>query len=998
MTSDLKILADNREALLLADVAAWLHMIGKYHEDFVNGDNSMDTEIPADLTRDFPTLDKLLKDDWPSKFWNKLPITELNAQKLTIYDLIRYHRDRNNSQSGFLKLFFDAHGRGSGTEKGVLKKTAYDKHTNQVYLAKAFGYEPTPIDTKSLKERKKQLYQFLYDQLKDLKSLLDSNAALNPDEWNKWRQPFINQLQEDFSTSVGDTRLPINDVSLLDQISATVAFFKTELAEVILNGWKDPLDESNKFKYRIICVSFDATGFIAQSPRIGDILARIQIIKRAFDEVKKLIEVDYPLGLEIYRDTNRVAFLAPDVNKLLEIQDSKNSSEKTLRQLIEERCNNILKGEVDINVSLHSPGSRNVFFIGNELSKPLKPLSPKLSFLEKSWGIKADKCLICQIRPQGYGAELIKEYENRVSDYTQKALERKMCCICMSRLQGRAKDWTNNLNKTIWIDEVADINGRIALIVGKFDLKHWLNGEMTSTFRNPKDNCKVEFSEIAQEFAKNQNGKLNNLSKYKEIGETYAKTIQGLYNLLIQDEDLSEDVYSSIPKAEKIALAVWRKTPSFARIRRVWESTKKFWMEIDQKFGGTADPVSKRLKLIGDFESKNGNGLSDYNAYEAELEGVRFSIFNSKNKGLLVIENLQWLAKKMGTTQKDLETYESSIEFVQRKLTGKALRIYDPEDKNREKPIGSLKGLQIDFESTPYTPAISILSEPSTFMAIVPANKAMEVAKGIKEKYEKEMGKVRNRLPLTIGMVFAKSHTPLVALMDAGRRMLKIPTEEEDWVLNDDTKGCDNNCILNFNDGITWKVPVKMGDGTTDDVWYPYFYVNGVPAGRSRAFKGPKGWLVHVTELKKGDKVKVTPSRFDFEFLDTSSRRFEVSYENGKRRGPTKRERPFLLEELDDFKELWDVFWKGLSRSQIKSLIELIETKREEWLPEKRNSVFKRFVYDVLHNANWKNEKPERGKLEKLEKAAVSGKLRDIVELYMNILKEEIKNKKEGYE
>lgn len=214
--------------------------------------------------------------------------------------------------------------------------------------------------------------------------------------------------------------------------------------------------------------------------------------------------------------------------------------------------------------------------------------------------------------------------------------------------------------------------------------------------------------------------------------------------------------------------------------------------------------------------------------------------------------------------------------------------------------------------------------------------------------------------------------------------MLKIPTGEEDWALNGDSENCDTDCILNFENGITWKVPIKMGDKKTDDVWYPYFYVNGVPAGRSKAFKGPKGWLVHVTELKKGDKVKVTPSRFDFEFLDTSSRRFEVSYENGKRRGSTKRERPFLLEELDYFIKLWDTFSGGLARSQIKNIIGLIETKREEWLPE-GNGVFEKFGHDVLHNANWKNTIPSE--IKELENAAVSSKLRDIVEFYMDILK-----------
>lgn len=46
-------------------------------------------------------------------------------------------------------------------------------------------------------------------------------------------------------------------------------------------------------------------------------------------------------------------------------------------------------------------------------------------------------------------------------------------------------------------------------------------------------------------------------------------------------------------------------------------------------------------------------------------------------------------------------------------------------------------------EPKPYVKAVQILSEPSTFMAIVPASKAMNVAKHIQEKYDREMGKVK---------------------------------------------------------------------------------------------------------------------------------------------------------------------------------------------------------------------------------------------------------------
>ena len=41
------------------------------------------------------------------------------------------------------------------------------------------------------------------------------------------------------------------------------------------------------------------------------------------------------------------------------------------------------------------------------------------------------------------------------------------------------------------------------------------------------------------------------------------------------------------------------------------------------------------------------------------------------------------------------------------------------------------------------------------------------------------MGKVRNRLPLTLGVVYGGRRTPLASLLDAGRRMLRHPARTD---------------------------------------------------------------------------------------------------------------------------------------------------------------------------------------------------------------------------
>jgi hypothetical protein len=64
----------------------------------------------------------------------------------------------------------------------------------------------------------------------------------------------------------------------------------------------------------------------------------------------------------------------------------------------------------------------------------------------------------------------------------------------------------------------------------------------------------------------------------------------------------------------------------------------------------------------------------------------------------------------------------------------------------------------------------------------------------------------------------------------------------------------------------------------------------------------------------------------------------------------------------------------------------LLETKRTEWPIEDNNLVFKIYVSDVFNNASWL-KKPGKEEFDLIVKAAVSGKLKDVIELYMDISK-----------
>src|SRR5205085_156807 len=106
----------------------------------------------------------------------------------------------------------------------------------------------------------------------------------------------------------------------------------------------------------------------------------------------------------------------------------------------------------------------------------------------------------------------------------------------------------------------------------------------------------------------------------------------------------------------------------------------------------------------------------------------------------------------------------------------------------------------------------------------------------IKEKYEEEVGKVRNRLPLITGIVFAGARTPLPAILDAGRRILNQPASYEQWkikCLEKITKSPNRgpwpskvNFMLEKDEHILpMKVQTVMSNGTTPDEWYPYWHM-----------------------------------------------------------------------------------------------------------------------------------------------------------------------------
>ena len=951
--SSLEELAQHRDKLLLAEAVAWLHDMGKCDERHLKKSAS-----------DYGKLQPI-EYHYKTTHSGRVGMLELKllGESVPLKDLIEQGKPgtfQKTSAPWLMRILGLCHG-----VAHIEKAETYYLEKQKVAdtrLSTPFGYEFAPITG-------------LQTQL----DALDFNTIAH-------RSDFMREVKDAFSKTVGETRRPLNDVSLWIWSNTAAAFYKAALAFAVLRYPADP----SALHWRLLSVRFNGLQFLENVARISDLLARQKLIEDSFRKVRLLLEETYPLGTEVYGDENGSVFIVPDIDTLLELQDQRGT---TLYQLI---LDAFKSGTIDVKKQLQVGGEVVPHVILGptwpsaavpwpslkELNPPpILPIAQQLPempanradphSISRWWRNESqDICSVCHLRPQGWEASAHPMHHGyRAEGKTCppalrcqlcKTLERKVCSICEQRREDRSQRWADKeRNTTIWLDEVADTHGRLALIVGKFGLEPWLDGRV--------------------------------LFYPKGLGKAGV-----------------------VPSSEQMI-----ETGTPARLLRVWETTQKFWQAITSNFKNCIDPVNTRLHLYGEFRSASKediDALAVSHTYDLEVGSSNLSITCIASGEYLTVDNLRRVALLLGAPKAIYEDETKAANYLQDHLQDNSWDVEEPTGYGSpNKPRGQLHITNVPQEHISYVPAISLFDEPRIFMALVPAAEALNVAQAIQNRYKEEMSKVHNRLPLTLGIVFAESRTPLPAILDAGRRMLKPPTGYEEWTVRKvdllpvkDSWPTEVKLLLEKNaQRLPITVRTVMGDKTIKDVWYPYWRVEKdssghPPSGRTRQYFDGKGNIwVHIHNLQEGDVVSFMPSRFDFEFLDTAARRFEVSYEGDRRRRIPPSSRPYYLEQLNELEELWTILSQGLTTTQIHNLLGIIEAKRAEWRVGQQNSLsqqtFEAVVHDALSNAEWRSDaQPSEDQLRRLCQAAVSGQLADVVELYIRILKCQTQLDKQG--
>lgn len=728
-----------------------------------------------------------------------------------------------------------------------------------------------------------------------LEAASKKDAVTNYEAWRRTADNII-ETQSQF---LADSRKPIHDTRVSDIARSASAFLKAAISWWLVEGVKA---EPNgvQLEWCLLRVALDGPGFVNQAVRIPDMLARRKLAGEALDALRKRLEWCVPIANEIYRDERGSVFLCANFKK-----EQRTEVETLLREAWEGTAvaDELQWRAVWGDPFALGPEGGYSFQLGKLLEEAPPVAAGSVTKIQAAWsGVSGcEVCTVCGLRPMGT---------------KKKERARKVCAACEKRREDRSVAWigpaSTDSNHTIWIDEAADANGRIVLFCARFRLKPWL-----------------------------------------EDGGYLEKSY-----FLNPDPDPSR----------RRSLA-----PSFARLQRLWAETTEFWEETLRLAEQVCGERKGRLEIRGRFLNSGGNldelgpGHTYYLSQERgkrQLSVVSAPMENGKNGEvrLLLAENPErafqlYVGRRAGDPQNPgTMWYLSQLQGL---LRGK-WEVEEPTgygSPNRN--VGALSALEgaADLEITidenrAWYPIIEILKDPYALMFLAPAEAGADTLEKTIAHYGERMAKVRDRLGIDFGLVYAPATTPLPAVVQAGRAMLSRRGARREYAKGE----------------TGWDLPedkFRANVETANGVWE------------------------HYAELAKGTRFRAEESTLDFEFLESAGRRFEVAYagEPARRRVSEKAHRPIRIEDFTKVRQCWETLKASFGMAQIKALDGLLHAKRTEWGAEHLSCDF---IKAAFWNADWKkgSAKDTRPQdIEFLTDCVKRGWFADALEIFLSIEK-----------
>lgn len=263
--------------------------------------------------------------------------------------------------------------------------------------------------------------------------------------------------------------------------------------------------------------------------------------------------------------------------------------------------------------------------------------------------------------------------------------------------------------------------------------------------------------------------------------------------------------------------------------------------------------------------------------------------------------------------------------------------------------------------------------DPGRFLVLMPAKRAWEFIRSMYDQYLKTAGRVRHLLPFHLSAAVFYQKAPLYIGIDAMRRFSKIATGSiSEWWTLDHIKKEEDHYDLSWIDHhgrkVDWRMPATIPNGD-DERFFIWFWVKGQ--------RRP----VSIGDVRSGQQVRVWPSTFDYEVLDTTSRRYDIRMSQaGEAKGRPHHflgdagPRPYPLAAIGQWEEIMNKsIFKKMDPTQMNRMISLVGRIHLEWRGCDAET-FRRQNEDYLSLYFGRENIPE------FIEAAVSGSLLDLYE------------------
>lgn len=990
-------LRQHRPLLLALEAIGWLHMTGKASADFLraHGGQKSDYEYKKWDEKEnppFPWHDLLrwVKDRFALNG---------NAWPDTLTEFVRKHTKKDK---GLLGLLQAGHAMASGIEKNLPSATSkyLGQDITHMWLSTVFGQPVRNLLADPPELLTEPGWKWLLERIDKL--LKDLEALGNPtkhhttngiDGWWHWRNAAVGPegwLRQAFSSTLAETRLSNNDVTLFDQSYVAAALFKSAAAGAILEGKLFPWSSDGlkqQTRWRLLTVGMGADHYEARAVKIGDWTGARLTIEELFNRICRLVEIDLAVGSLLYRDGETCVFSFPgerfdhgkgNKNSDLRIADWQNWLTKQMDGYAQEA--NL---ETPPYCSISEP-SRSLVGMTAEIRKARETLAVPL---HRCWQISGQDssgghvCPVCLVRRSRSGTD-----------------KQMPCDPCKQRREKRLDTWLKGEFRadTIWIDEVADLNDRVAFVTMSLDIEPWLDGTRLDSLRtqaipewrkfnpilksqaNPIDPSKC-FTNLCQYIG----GKLNSFDRADPVlsslqdGYQYEPDWPTFFSKIVEDRadspqwnDLDENT-----RAAWLAHQLFCKLASPGRIYRFWRQAEEFFGELLAELRQIAavDQNRWRVRRLVIKPSENSSGSwQDHQTYEGRYRDSPLSLlYRGQAKDFLTICNLARLLKP-----------EQSLND----LCGITFELKTDDDrKTRHLKVGSITE---DADTLGvYHPVIPLQLSPVRFRVLLPLEDASAFVDRAIEAWRDQFARVWDRLPLRIGIVAFPRMTPFQAVIEAARNIendLKRIEQPEIWrVAGCETREGITTLDLKSPDGqqeMLQTMPIRLPDGR-EDVFYPYFEVEDKEVPFPLDFQHPQGKVFrHARDLRIGDGVRVYPSLITTVFMDSTARRFETL-------------RPRQLTEWQRMRDLWRLMCRHVpGQTALRGAWSQIVERQENWKGpdgiwfEGGKVAWLDFVRAVFHE-----RLNVRGAcLETLVQAAGDGLLDWCLEWHLSVLKQQI--------